>query len=130
MAMTERRLMKLASQHHHFHRQEKDAEAEKKKIAAKVIPELKERGIKALEALGWRITHVEQFFTKYDVDKAERILDEDVFDSITKRVIDPDLLAAAVTEGTVKPKQLARFAKREPKSSYIICTPVGTPEGE
>ena len=121
--MTTKRLMRLAAKYHDAHRREKDAKGEKETLAAKIIPELKRRGTKALDAMGWKLTHVEQMETRYNEADARRVLTKRQFDAITEPRITADLVNAALADGVIKPKHLAKFSKRVPKSSYVLVNP-------
>lgn len=121
--MSTKRLMRLAARYHDAHEREKDAKGEKTTLATKIIPELKRRGTKALDAMGWKITHVEQKETRYSEEDARRVLTKKQFDAITEPRITAELVNAALADGIIKPKHLAKFSKRVPKSSYVLVNP-------
>lgn len=121
--MSTRKLIRLAREHHEAHEQEKDGKARKETLRDRIIPELKRRGTKSLDALGWKVTHVEQKETHYDVDKAREILTARQFRAITEPRITADLVNAALADKVITARQLAKFAKRVPKSSYVLVNP-------
>jgi hypothetical protein len=121
--MTTKRLMKLAAQHDEAHQAEKDAKARKTTLAGKIIPELKRRGIKTITGMGWKVTHVEQKETVYNVAAARELLTAKQFKAITEPRITADLVNAALADGVIKPRHLAKFSKRVPKSSYVLVNP-------
>lgn len=121
--MSTKRLMRLAAKYNAAHLREKEAKGEKATLADKIIPELKRRGTKALDAMGWKITHVEQKETRYNESDARRLLTPKQFKAITEPRITADLVNAALSDGIIKPKDLAKFSKRVPKSSYILANP-------
>lgn len=126
--MTTKRLMRLAAKHDEAHQAEKDAKARKQTLAGKIIPELQRRGVKTMTALGWKVTHVEQKETVYDVDKAAEVLTPKQFKAITEPRITADLVNAALAQKVIKPRDLAKFSKRQPKSSYVLVNPQGEEE--
>lgn len=122
--MTTRRLIGLCKKYYEAHQTHKTAEADKKALGEKIIPEMKRRGTKAMEAMGWKVTHVEQFYTVYDTLEAKRVLTREQFMAVTERVVTADSVASALSEGIIKPRQLAKFSSRKPKSSYVLVNPV------
>jgi hypothetical protein len=125
--MSTARLMKMCEKYYHAHRALKDAEADKETLSPKIITELKRRGTKALDAMGWKVNHVVQMMTVYDTDEARRRLTKAKFMAVTERVVTSDAVAAALSEGKITERELARFSKRVPKSSYILVNPASDP---
>jgi len=123
MAMTDARLAKMAADYYEAHQQEKAGKATKQKIAAKMLPDLKARGVKAIDLLGWKITNVIQHYTVYDAVKARRVLGKERFIAVTKRVIDPDLLAQALSDGVVTDREIGKFSERKEKANYASVVP-------
>lgn len=121
--MSTGRLMNLVAKHADAHKREKDAKADKETLAGKIIPELKRRGTKALDAMGWKVTHVEQKMTVYSTEDAKASLTKRQFMAVTERVVTHDAVTQALSDGVITPRQLAKFSKRVPKSSYILCNP-------
>lgn len=121
--MTTKKLMRLAAAHADAHAEEKDAKARKERLRDRIIPELKRRKIKSLDALGWKVTHVEQKETRYSEDEAKRVLTAQQFKAITEPRISADLVNAALADKIITPRQLAKFSKRVPKSSYVLVNP-------
>lgn len=123
MAMSDARFTKLAAEYYTAHQAEKSGKAAKQKIAAKLIPELASRAMKAIDIGGWKVTHVIQHYTVHDAVKARRVLGKDRFIAITDRVINPDKLAQAVSDGLITDREMAKFSERKNKASYINATP-------
>lgn len=127
MAMSSKKLFRLAKEYKEHKQAETDAKAEATTLAAKIIPELRARKVKALESeeFGIRINKTEGEFTAYDVDAAKKALGAAMFDKVTKRVIDADALNEQITAGNIKSSQLKKFATATPKAPYITVTFIG-----
>jgi hypothetical protein len=124
--MTTRRLMNLVAKYHDAHKQFKDAEAEKKVLAGKIIPELKRRGTKAMEAMGWKVTHVTQRETVYDTHVAKTVLTKRQYMRCSERIVTGQAVAQALSDGIVTPEEVAQFSERRDKASYILANPASS----
>lgn len=122
MAMSDSRFAKLAAEHNAAHEAEKTAKAAKGKAAAKLIPELKSRGIKAIDILGWKVTNVIQHYNVYHTDKAKRVLTKAQFMAVSERVVTADKVAQALSDGTITETDLGKFVERKPKANYIAVS--------
>lgn len=122
MAMSDAKLFKLARKQKEAKLAEAAAKADAQTYSDQIIPELTRRGIKALEAEGIRVNKVQTDETVYDLDNMEQHLTPKMFKKLTKRVPDAAAIKAALDEGTLKPKVLAKFATTSPKAPYIVVT--------
>jgi vacuolar-type H+-ATPase subunit E/Vma4 len=121
--MTDTRLFKLARLQKEAKLAEAAAKADAQTYSDQIIPELKRRGVKALENdEGIRVNKVETPETVYDVDEMERVLGKAKFDRLTKRVPDAAAIKAALDEGALSARTLAKFATTRTKSAYIVVT--------
>jgi len=84
---------------------------------------LKSRGVRAIDLLGWKIVNVVQHYTIYHTDKAKRALTKAQFMAVTERVVTADKVAQALSDGIITDRDLAKFAERKPKASYMSANP-------
>lgn len=120
--MSDKRLFALAIKQKKAKLAEADAKAEAQALSDKIIPEMKRRGVKALESEEVRVNKVAGEQTTYDLDDMEEALSPALFKKLTKRVPDTDAIAEALSSGRLKQTDLRKFATTVPKSEYIVVT--------
>lgn len=122
MALSDLKLFRLAKQQKDFKEAEKKAKADAATLSAQIIPELQRRGVKAIEGGGVRVNMVAGEETVYDLTAAKEVLKSSVYKQIVKEVPDTEAIAALISDGTIKPKTLAKFATQRPKAPYITVS--------
>lgn len=126
MALKDSHLQLLARELHQLEQDKKDIEEKINRRRKLVCKEMERRKAKGLE---WelddaliRIAYVQAERTSYFVDKAQKLLDEETFDTVTKVVIDKDQLEAAVLAGTITPARVAKFSESKKDSPWPRVT--------
>lgn len=127
---TDNMLFKWARKQKEAKQREADAKADAATWSGKVIPELKRRKVKALENADGsvRVNMTTGTTTNYDVEVMEEVLSPRLFKECTKVVPDPQAIRAAVQEGRIKAKVLAKFAETTDNTPYITVTLRGDAE--
>lgn len=125
MAISDARLAKMAEEYSELRGRAKALEAKANKRKEKILKELERRGTKAIETDEVRITRAQKNTVIYDPDALKERLGSSRFTRITKRVVDKELLAAAVQAGKVKVKDVEACSEVKPNAPYIIVSPRG-----
>lgn len=92
---------------------------QKDALQSEILHEMEHRGTTGLETHGYRITYVAPIRQVYDEELLHTKLGATRWKIVTKLVLDKDLLAAAVSEGKVRPQTVASCVTEIPSKPYL-----------
>jgi len=94
------------------------ARADKRK--EKIIAEMEQRGITAVENEKFRVSYVAQERVSYSLDHLRQRLSPALFRKITKQVVDTTALSGMVQMGKIEPEIVADCSTVSQSKPYIV----------
>lgn len=104
----------------------KEAEAEKKHLQSELITAMEGEGFDTLVVTDgdteYRGTIVRGTTTSFDEETLKTLVPEEVWQKITRTVVDSKALEAAVAQGDISPATLAQASESFDRSPYVRVT--------
>lgn len=120
--MNDKRLAELAERYSDAKRVEAESKEAASALGRQLNAEMQRRGTKGIVTGGWKITRVTPETVVYDEGQLRRRL-KGKFVLVTKQVVDPALISAAIQEGEISPTLVNKCSTVVPKASYVLVNP-------
>jgi hypothetical protein len=118
MPMTDAKIARGARRIKSLEAQIATLQATANKLKNDIRQEMETRGTTGLETAGVRVSYVAPVRLSYDEELLQRRL-RSKWDLVTRKVLDKDLLAAAVAEGRIRSAVVAECTTEVPSKPYV-----------